>query len=1003
MRKLLLLLPLLGGLLTACDSKQTQTVSIPASWSSSNNLTYAYPADGQAQIAPLAPVVLHFASALSDANPEDLDDLAAIAALSASFQLKVTGGASVPFVLSVVDAGRGVVLQPVSKLAENTAYEVSWSNLATADGMVQPLTLHFTTRSANKGPKSLVSSGAFAVARALPVQSNFPLMDFSSLRLQFTQPIAQKTLKYGLGQSVSLENASGELVPATILASGRLLTLDPKADLIPGQPYTLKLASTLKSTLGEDLTPGIYAAYVFTPLDSRPREVMALEAPASGITSVLTGEIINKVPIKSALLGDNSASQQSGNLYAELAFVPNFPNVTPLRVPKGNILTGSTVEVMIKGVVPAGLDTGAIKVNIVSDANGYMTDNPYSTAVDTPRMVFLTMDAAMSADNAPANGAFNQNILHIDVVGTAIVKDGKLVMDAVGVVELEVLGLDQAVGVLSFHLEGYADQSTAPVQVADTTAPTLQSWLPGAEDERARPGDPVILTFSEPLDPTTVTASSLKLLKDGVEQAMDWRSDGSSLVLQPQSPLAHNASYSVQFTADITDLAGNPVTASNLGFSLPALAGPGSRSPVVLASYPGFPCVTTGRNVATNLQGRCSGGKATDDLMPIPDMPADRSIQIQFSQSMNATSIVQGSACGSGSFRVELVNSSNVCLGVVPGKLEASAQALRFTPDTPWVAGQLYRYVLGSNGNSRSATATCDGTQSICGSNGLPLQTQALSATVAAAPTPTGGGPLLEIWFKGGANLSSVAQRLRGLPASDVNANFVHEAGEFGPVDSGGGLFVASNAARIITTGQTGLVSGSNIGCAVGATCPTQQFLYISNALDAEVADYDPVEGGVRVLIQPTQLIGSSVDVYANTSFGNTVAATGPQVLRVRFALNPATGRRELPITAYIKDVGGVPTLSGTLELYLDVPTLAPMLLGLTIAHDLYSYPLTASVSGPVSFLPDGRMLATLSNDNDINFTTTLTAIGILPGGTVGMRIPAGTMKVEGVSAPIKQ
>jgi len=996
-----LLLPLLlATLLAACGDEQTAT--IPASWSTSNTLVYAYPYNGQSQIAPTAPVVLRFAAPLTDKdNP---------AALATHFS--ITGAGNPSFTLQVVDGGRGVMLQP-SKLSEKADYLVSWSDLATADGLVKPVSIGFSTRPANKGARSQINSNSnpalFTVTRALPVQENFPLMDFSSLRLQFSAPINSKTLKYGLGQSVSLEDSAGALVPATVLGSGRLLTIDPKNDLVPGQTYTLKLQNTLKSTLGDALDPGTYAAFSFIPKNSAPRSTMVMEVPASGITSPLTGGIINNVPIVSDLLGRNGASQQQGNLYTELAFVPRYPHATPMRVARGNMMSGTAVDVQIAGQVPAGLNTGNIKVTVISDANGYMTDNPYSTALDAPRLVYLTMDTAMSADTPAANGAFNQNIQHIEVVGTAIVKNNRLVMDGVGVVELDVLGVDMATGVLSFHLEGYADQTTAPAPVADTTSPELQSWLPGDDNTaRARPGDPVILTFTEPVDPTTVNASSLLFLKDSVAEPFDWRVDGSSIVIQPQSPLAHNADYTVQFTADIKDLAGNPAPATSKALRLPDLASPASRSPMLLASYPGYPCATTGRDAAAGLQGRCSGGKAGDDALPIPVMPTDRSIQLQFSQNLSASSVALGSSCGTGSFRVELVNSSGVCQSVVPGQLELSAQSLRFTPDTSWTEGQLYRYVLGSNGNSRSATATCDGTQSICGSNGLPLQTQALSQTVATSPTATGGGPAMEIWFQGGAHVSTVAQRLRGLPASDVNANFIHDAGEFGPVDTGSGVpdaqrYVASNASRIITSGQSGLVTGSNIGCAVGSTCPTQQFLYLSNALDSEVAEYDASAGGVRVLIQPTQLIASSVNVYANTTFGNTVTATGPQVMRLRYAVNPANGKRELPITGYIKDVGGVPTLSGTMDLYLDEPAMDPVLNGVSINHDLRSFPLTVSVSGPVSFLPDGRMLATLSNDADVNFAVALSPLSIYPSGTINLRIPARTMKMEGVSAPIKQ
>ncbi|MDQ8037946.1 MAG: Ig-like domain-containing protein [Pedobacter sp.] len=990
-------------LLAACGGSD-QTASVPQSWSTNNTLTYAYPYNGQAEIAPTAPVVLHFADKLSETSAT---------ALKSHFS--ISGSGNPDFTVSIVDGGRGVVLQPTSKLTENTSYSVAWTGLASTDGDIKPVPITFKTRAASKGPRSLVSEGnSFTVARSLPVQSNFPFMDFSSLRLQFTQPIDSKTLEYGLGKSVSLEDASGALVPARLLASKRLLTIDPVNDLVPGQKYTLKLSSALKSTLGDSLTPGSYSALELTPKDSKPRATTALLVGDSGtgtnkIVSPLTGAPINNVPITSTLLGNESASQQIGNLFAELAFVPNYPDATPLRVPRGNMLVGSSVDVKIVGKVPANLNTGAVKVNIISDANGYMTANPYSNSPNVPRQVYLVMDAAMSSENSSANGAFNQNIMHIEVVGTAIVKDGKLVMDGVGVAELDVLGLDQAAGVLSFHLEGYENEHVAPSPVPDTTAPALQSWVPGdvASDAnapgRARPGDPVTLTFTEPLDPASINSTSLQFLRGGVAEPFSWRADGSSIVIKPTAPLMHGANYTVQMSTDIKDLAGNGlVTSYSKQFTMSALSNPASRSPVVLAAYPGYPCVTTGSSVSvsgssiTGTQGRCAGGKTSglgtlDDQLPIPELPVDRSIAIQFSQSMNAASI------NNASFKVE-TSSNGSSWTTVPGRLEVSEQSLRFYPDTKWEAGKLLRYTLASNGSMSSSS--CNAGTQICGSNGLPLQTQILAADPGSAPAATGGGPNMVIMFKTVPAVSSTLQRLRGLPTSDVNANFLHDAGEFEATGSGDD-YSAVNAARIKVDTYSGLVTGARIGCDPdGADCPLKQFLFLSTALDADVADFDADLNAVKVLIQPTQIIASSIDVVAK-ALGQTLnAPTGPQIMRVRYAVNPANGKRELPITGYITNDGNGLRLSATLDLYLDEPNLNAQLFIFPVTHNLHSYPLSAAVSGPVQFLPDGRMLATLQNDDDTFINVSL--LGGL-GGSITLLIPAGTLKMQGLSGPIKQ
>jgi hypothetical protein len=1001
------------GLLAACSDNH-QTVETPPSWSV-NGLTYAYPYVGQKQIAPTAPVVLHFSAPLRDT---------VTATLASHFTITGPGNTAVAFTLSQVNNNQGVVLTPTAKLTEGSNYTVNWSNLGITGGVagsvVQPLPngITFATRNALTGPKALVSSGAFAVARSLPDDSTLPLMDFSSLRLQLTQPVERSSLIYG--QSLRLEDAIGALVPATILLSDRLLTVDPVHDMTPGKTYTLKLTSAVKSIYGEALNPGSYSAFAFTPQDSSPRTTQVLQVPDSSsgtIISSLTGAAINNVPIQSTLLGNDSASQSSGNLYAELAFIPHFPNNVPLTIRRGNVLNGSSVQVKIAGKVPAGLDTGAITVNIISDASGYMVPNPYSKLVTAPRLVMLTMDISLGAANSSANGAFTQNIQHVQVVGTAIVKDNKLTMDAVGVAELQVLGLDQASGVLSFHLEGYQDQTTAPPQVANTTPPSLQSWVPGNEAARARPGDPIILNFTEPLDANSAQqGGAITLLMNGVAQPASISVDGQSVVVKPQTALMHNASYTVQLTQNITDLAGNPLDqAYNLAFSLSALTFPGSRSPIVLSTYPGYPCATSPASHSATSQGRCLGGASADDVLPVPGLPLNRSISVHFSQNMNPASIKLGSSCSSGSFRVEAISPAGTCTGVIPGRLELQPFSLKFTPDTPWVAGQLYHYVLGSNGNTSSSAATCDGTQSLCGVNGLPLQTQLLAPSAASATTATAGGPSMDIWFTGAASSPSIFQSLRSLPTSDVNANFIHDAGEAEATDNGSGTFSIPNGGQIIpdpthTPPYSGLISGFNVGCASGS-CPPQGFSFASSALDADVVGFDATLGGVKVLIYPTALITSSFNIYA-TATGATInnpIVSGPMVIRLRYAANPGNPSvLDQPITGVIKSTVNGPVLSGSLQGYLDLPELDPRanLLGFiptSLTHNLHSYPLNIAVSGPVSFTTDGRMLVTLANTAAVPVMVSTSALGAIPAGNLYITIPAGSLTIQGVSAPIKQ
>ncbi|MFX5839392.1 hypothetical protein ABTE60_18970, partial [Acinetobacter baumannii] len=143
-------------------------------------------------------------------------------------------------------------------------------------------------------------------------------------------------------------------------------------------------------------TPGAYAAYTFTPRDTgmaagRSSRIK-IDIPSGG-ESLLTGAGINQVPVASPLLGQGDRAprpQAGGSLYADLAYAPNFsdfkPAVVPLRVPRDNLLSAASLDVLIDGKVPAGLQTGNLTIKLTSDANGLLLPNKYSNSVKAPAL-----------------------------------------------------------------------------------------------------------------------------------------------------------------------------------------------------------------------------------------------------------------------------------------------------------------------------------------------------------------------------------------------------------------------------------------------------------------------------------------------------------------------------------------------------------------------------------------------------------------------------------------
>lgn len=982
-----------------------------------SRLEYSYPYDGQREVSVRAPVVLRFSHALNDDA-----DLAEVSLLDADENL-------VAVTTTLLDDRRSIVLRPQQPLRPVAEYLISIGDLpAELSDVVAPEEgISFRTRGLRKGPRDLQTADAsFLISRMIPDGTDRPVMDFSSLRLQFNQPLDIASVRYGIGMddTLSLTDSSGDLVPAVVRVNSFYLTVDPLEDLVADESYTLAASGGIRSTLGEVLGEDTFE---LVPQNSFPRETLVQRAEDSlggTLVSPLTGAAINAVPVNALLLGDQSLSQQQGDVHAELAFVPNFPVVSPLRVPRGSLLNGSSVSVDIAGEVPAGFETGDISVTFVTDAVGYLLPNPYTEEPGSPRHVQLLMDVAMTAEVPQANGALSQDLLHVELYGTAIVEEGVLVINAIGVVEPEVLGLETAWGVLSFNMRALQDQVNAPDPVADITPPTLQSWLPGDDQDMATPGEPIILNFSEPLDATSVDESgALSLTLNGAPLDADIHLDGASIVIKPHDPVRHprpgqDANYQLVVDAPLRDIAGNLIDQQYiLDFSLPVYVDDSIRSPLPLTVYPGYPCETSGRDInidgaalATEHHGRCVGGKNTDDLLPLPRLAANRPVRVQFSQDMDQQSLQLG-----GSFVVERRDG-----GVwvpVGGRLRTEMRLLEFWPDQSWVPDQLYRYRLGSNGNRTSSAGTnCDGSQAICSVDGLPLQTRLLTQDYAEATAAQAGGPDLVILFRGAPETTSVLQALRNLPSIDVNSNMIHDSpSEPMPESNGSGGFITPfNSTNIVTRSPSAsglLFLEANVGCGFvdvsewwqaanwqPISCPENRYIYLAGALNAEVMGYEAGEDAIRVNILPTIIHTSSLEVEVEAILlGPQQAPTGPQVMRIRHRFNPATGRRDLPVEGWIRETVDGPVLEATLDLYLDAPELHAEALGITLGHNQLSLPLTMTVTGPIHFLDDGRMHIVQTNASAIDITVNVA------GNNINLRIPAGGANLSFISEAVKQ
>lgn len=1044
--------------LAACGGDAGDTPSL-AGWQQAE-VYYSYPYDGQQNLSPKTPLVLRFSHAME----VDSSHFTLLHCGPVDDACEDSGDNRVMLQAPrSLDGGKGVTLQPQNPLQTHSHYRLVIDGIETAQGspVFPDGGLDFVTRLSHDGPmSSRMAAPDLAISQVIPDGDALPFMDFSTLRVRFNQMLDTATLIYGdtdAGASVELQH-QGNTVPAVLLVKGNAVTVDPLDDLTPGQQYTLTFTSSVRGVDQAQLTDGFEQSWIAG--NSMPRATLVQEvlsasdaqddpcnAPGA-LLAKLTGATMNCVPIQSTLLGDKDATMQTGDVFAELAFLPNYPHVSPLRIPRNSLLTGTNVTVKVAGEVAAGIDTGAISVTFLSDASGYLLPNPYSDAHEAPKQVKLYMDVSMTAENPEANGALSQTLLHVELNGMALVKDGRMEIDAVGIVEPTVLGQETAFGLLSFHMKSYQDQENAPQPVPDMSAPVLQSMVPAVEDDgtalSARPGDAVILNFNEPLDTATLRAGdTFGLQQSGSYVAVDWYLDGASLVMRPLTPLAFGKSYTVMVSDQVTDLAGNPATPVNAPFSLPERIGD-NAPPRVLTSYPGFPCAADKAHweIETGNHGFCQGGKVEDDRNPVPWLPADRAIRVNFSQDIAPQSVVfeNTDACDVGSFRVEKValdpNTGRPlrydedgkrkynCEAGVTGRLEVGTRSLVFTPDQPWEEGAYYRYILMSvNQASAQQPDDCSSGEAICSIDGKRLQTALL-----AAPGSDMGGPDMHLHFIGSAPVTSVFQPLKNLPTADLNGNGHFDQGEPG---YNGGDPGANTTALIIDeskgdNGSEGGVSEPALICDV----PEQCGIHVVGGLNSEVIGatepYDDpataeVEAwpAVRVGLYPTMIQASSVTLKVKIlGIADSDTPTETQFMRMRYNCvawpedaDNYCGKqhpdgsfvfdeweRQGLIPGWIVETPAGPQFRADVNLYLDAPYMHILLDG---SHNQHSYPLTMNLAGPVTFLPDGRMVIEQLNSNDIAVDVNLSVLFLSP--KIYLKIPVGGVKLQYLGEPIKQ
>lgn len=97
--------------------------------------------------------------------------------------------------------------------------------------------------------------------------------------------------------------------------------------------------------------------------------------------------------------------------------------------------------------------------------------------------------------------------------------------------------------------------------IVDSTAPSIVTMSPAAGSQNVAITKPVVLTFTENVDPKSVNASQVRLTTGGVNVAVTASVSGKALTLTPAQQLDPGKTYDL-YAWGVTDLAGNAMTSA---------------------------------------------------------------------------------------------------------------------------------------------------------------------------------------------------------------------------------------------------------------------------------------------------------------------------------------------------------------------------------------------------------------------------------------------------------
>lgn len=471
-----------------------------------------------------------------------------------------------------------VSVVPAQLLAENTQYRWQVSDIKDISGneMEQALDLSFTTSAVTDVGANGVQSWSFASNNVKDVPLN-PL-----LQVTFDEMIDPTTIDQD--SFYLADNGTGLDVPASWQLSDdqKTLTLVPEQALRENIRHYLYVSYSpyLTDLAGNRLGSGAYR-YFDTGVDNDETAPMVLAANFTNQSTIvpLNAEFVLYFdePLSNGcdLVSGMSLSDGTNELDISAAISTDRQTVT--------VSSNSVLQ---------SLSTYTLSVEQLCDYAGNLNDTfqlEFTTTADTsednvaPSFVAMT-PVHQATEVATTIGTitleFDEEIslfAKAEITGGGITVPGEYQVNGrflqfTPSIELTgntvyTVALYQNVADLAGNTRNLGTKKFTTAARIDTTSPTVSNSVPIATATNVDPDADVMISFSEPILASSISAQTVAVYHDGevINSSRSRSADGMSLTVSSNLPA--NAAIDVVLSGGITDLVGNPLTPQVISFN----------------------------------------------------------------------------------------------------------------------------------------------------------------------------------------------------------------------------------------------------------------------------------------------------------------------------------------------------------------------------------------------------------------------------------------------------